>query len=238
MYYSHDYDTILRLARTNEGVFIDDPVLYQRKHLSYRGPSAERTFILDTVGKWIKYDALLFQKLDREWSLSDFRPFRDETPSIRQEALALLQKGVILFQRKVYDGATRALTEYRRHLDGRSPDPVELAIATGLLGCRYGFADLVSGKNSNGDIVHAFRSRRWPLSMRMAFASQIRWRVRSALTAGDVGYALDLVKFSCRVFGLSATGVVLGSRFKFGPAGGKGGVEHLGSQIRTGASKC
>jgi len=101
-----------------------------------------------------------------------------------------------------------------------------------------GIADLVSGKNSNGDIVHAFRSRRWPLSMRMAFASQIRWRVRAALTVGDVGYALDLVKFSCRVFGLSATGAVLGSRFKFGAAGGKGGVEHLGSQIRTGASKC
>jgi len=238
MYYSHDYDMILRLARTNEGVFIDEPVLYQRKHLSYRGPSAERTFILDTVGKWIKYDALLFQKLDREWSLSDFRPFRDETPSIRQEALALLQKGVILFQRKVYDGATRALTDYRRHLDGRSPDPVELAIATGLLGCRYGIADLVSGKNSNGDIVHAFHSRHWPLSMRVAFASQICWRVRAALTAGHVGYALDLVKFSCRVFGLSATGAVLGSRFKFGAAGGKGGVEHLGSQIRTGASKC
>jgi hypothetical protein len=165
MYYSHDCDTILRLARTNEGVFIDDPVLYQRKHLSYRGPSAEGTFILNTVGKWVKYDAVLFKKLDREWSLSDFRPFPDEGPSTRREALALLQKGVILFQRKVYDGATRALTEYRRHLDGRPPDPVELRIATGLLGCRYGIADLVSGKNSNGDIVHAFRSRHWPLSM-------------------------------------------------------------------------
>jgi len=173
MYYSHDCDTILRLARTNEGVFIDDPVLYQRKHLSYRGPSAEGTFILNTVGEWVKFDAVLFKKLDREWSLSESRPFRDETPSIRREALALLQKGVILFQRKVYDGATRALMEC-------------------LLGCRYGIADLVSGKNSNGDIVHAFRSRRWPLSMRMAFASQIRWRVRAALTVGDVGYALIL----------------------------------------------
>src|SRR5262249_48141059 len=174
----------------------DDRVLYEGKHLSYRGPSAEGTFILNTVGKWVKFDAVLFKKLDREWSLSDFRPFRDERPSIRQEALALLQKGVILFQRKVYDGATRALMECRRHLDGRSSDPVELTIATGLLGCR---------------IVHAFRSRHWPLSMRMAFASQIRWRVRAALTVGDVGYALDLVKFSCRAFGLSATG----GSFKF-----------------------
>jgi glycosyltransferase involved in cell wall biosynthesis len=218
MYYSQDYDMILRLARTDKGVFIDDPVLYQRKHLSYRGPSAEPTFILDTVEKWVKYDALLFKKLDREWSLSDFRPFLDERPSTHQEALALLQKGVILFQRKVYDGAARALTEYHRHLRHRSPHPVELRIATGLLGCRYGIADLVSGKSSSGDVVHAFRSRHWPLSMRMAFASQIRWRVRAALTLGDVGYALDLVKFSWRAFGLSATAAVLGSRFKFGAA--------------------
>jgi hypothetical protein len=81
---------ILRLARQNEGAFIDDPVLYQRKHLGYRGPSVEETFRLDTVGKWVKYDALLFKKLDREWSVGDFRPFLDERPSIHQQALALL----------------------------------------------------------------------------------------------------------------------------------------------------
>ena len=217
MYYSHDYDMILRLARKNEGVFIDDdPVLYQRKHLGQRGPSAEETFKLDTVGKWVKYDSLLFARLDREWSLSDFRPFPDERPSLQQEALALLQKGVILFQRKVYDGAIRALTEYRRDLRDRSPDPVELKIATGLLGCRYGIADLVAKKSLGSDIVHAFRSTHWPLSMRVAFASQVRWRVRTALTAGDVRYALDLAKFSCRTFGPSATAAVLGSRYSFG----------------------
>jgi glycosyltransferase involved in cell wall biosynthesis len=217
MYYSHDYDMILRLARKNEGVFIDDdPVLYQRKHLGQRGPSAEETFKLDTVGKWVKYDSLLFKRLDREWSLSDFRPFLDERPSMHQEALALLQKGVILFQRKVYDGAIRALTEYRRDLRDRSPGPVELRIATGLLGCRYGIADLVAKKSAGSDIVHAFRSTPWPLSMRGAFASQVRWRVRTALTAGDVRYALDLAKFSCRTFGPSATAAVLGSRYSFG----------------------
>jgi glycosyltransferase involved in cell wall biosynthesis len=217
MYYSHDYDMILRLARKNEGVFIDDdPVLYQRKHLGQRGPSAEETFKLDTVGKWVKYDSLLFARLDREWSLSDFRPFPDERPSLHQQALALLQKGVILFQRKVYDGAIRALTEYRRDLRDRSPDPVELRIATGLLGCRYGIADLVAKKSLGSDIVHAFRSTHWPLSMRVAFASQVRWRVRTALTAGDVRYALDLAKFSCRTFGPSATAAVLGSRYSFG----------------------
>jgi glycosyltransferase involved in cell wall biosynthesis len=212
MYYSHDYDMILRLARTNDGVFIDDPVLYQRKHLSQRGPSAEETFMLDTVGKWVKYDALLFQRLDREWNLSDFRPFLNDGPPRRQEALALLQKGIILFQRKVYDGAARALTEYRRHIDDRAPDSVELKIATGLLGCRYGISDIVSGENSCSDVTDLFRSGRWPLSMRAAFASQIRWRIRTAMTSGNMRYALRLATFSCKMFGLSAAAAVAGSR--------------------------
>jgi glycosyltransferase involved in cell wall biosynthesis len=218
MYYSHDYDMILRLARKNEGVFIDDPVLYQRKHLGHRGPSVEETFKLDTVGKWVKYDARLFKRLDREWSLSDFRPFPDERPSLQQQALALLQKGVILFQRKVYDGAVCALTEYRRDLRDRSPDLVELRIATGLLGCRYGLTDLIAKQSSASDIVHTFRSTHWPLSMRVAFASQVRWRIRTALTAGDVRYALDLNKFCCRTFGPAATAAVLCSRYSFGAA--------------------
>jgi hypothetical protein len=132
-----------------------------------------------------------------------------------QEALALLQKGIILFQRKVYDGATRALTEYGHHLRRRSAGPVELRIATGLLGCRYGITDLVKNKLSS-DIGQAFRSVDWPLAMRIAFALQIRWRVRAALTSGDVGYVFDLVKFSSRAFGPSATMAVLGSRLKLG----------------------
>ena len=90
----------------------------------------------------------------------------------------MFQKGVILFQRKVYDGAICALAEYGRELRDHSPNPVELKIATGLLGCRYGVEDLVAK-----DSLH------WPLSMRVAFASQIRWRIRTALAVGNVGYA-------------------------------------------------
>jgi glycosyltransferase involved in cell wall biosynthesis len=216
MHRSADYDMILRLARKNEGVFIDDLVLYQRKHLGFRGPSTEETFEIDSVSKWVKYDSLLFSKLDREWSLSDFRPFSNETRSMQQEALALIQKGVILFRRKVYDGAMRALSKYGRHLCRRSPGAVELRIASGLLGCRYGITDLVKNRSLSSDIIQAFRSIDWPLAMRIAFALQTRWRVRAALTSGDMGYALDLVKFSCRAFGPSATTAVLGSRLKLG----------------------
>jgi hypothetical protein len=89
----------------------------------------------------------------------------------------------------VYDGTICALAEYGRELRDHSPSPVELKIATGLLGCRYGVEDLVAKDSSGSDIIHAFRSIHWPLSMRVAFASQIRWRIRTALAVGNVGYA-------------------------------------------------
>jgi glycosyltransferase involved in cell wall biosynthesis len=216
MNFSQDYDMILRLARSNDGVFVDQPVLYQRKHLSYRGPSSEQTFILDSVEKWVKFDALLFRRIDREWSLSDFRPFPGAAASGADEALALLQKGVIFFQRKVYDIAFRALADYRRQRAGHAASEFEMRIATGLLGCRYGIADLVAGGSSNKEIVGALRAENWPLRVRVAFATQLRWRIRAALTTGNMRYALKLAQFSHQAFGARATAAVLGSRYSFG----------------------
>jgi glycosyltransferase involved in cell wall biosynthesis len=213
MYFSQDYDMILRLARRNEGVFVDDVVFYQRKHGSVRGPNAEQEYVIDTVDKWIKYDALLFDRLDRDWDLADFRPFLDAFIFGRDEALALLQKGVILFQRKAYDGAKRALAHYRRHLDARSPSGIELRIATGLLGCRYHIADLVSRGQLGDEVIRWLRDGRWPMSMRMALASQLQWRIRHALASGDARGAGRLVRFSCKAFGMIATAAVLGSRY-------------------------
>jgi glycosyltransferase involved in cell wall biosynthesis len=215
MLYSEDYDMILRLARYNEGVFIDDLVLLQRKHESLRGPISERTQIVDPVGKWLKYDALLFKRIDAEWDLASFHPFSATAASVDDQALALLQKGVILFQRKHYEGSMNALGCYRRHLDGRAPTGMERRIAAGLLGCRYGIGDLLT-QPTGGWVIEAMQGSSWPLSMRIALASQIRWRVGRAALDNDVRYVLELVRFSSKAFGMLATGAVLGFRYKAG----------------------
>jgi glycosyltransferase involved in cell wall biosynthesis len=216
MPYSEDYDMILRLARVNEGIFIDDLVLFQRKHESLRGPLSERIRIVDPVGKWLKYDALLFEKIDAEWDLASFHPFATSPNSIGGEALALLQKGVILFQRKVYDGAMGALARYRRHLDGRPPTRLELRIATGLLGCRYGIDDLLGAGPMGKWVTEAVSDTRWPLSMRVAFATQMRWRLRQAVMAGEMRSALKLAQFARQAFGMAAAAAALGSRYNAG----------------------
>jgi glycosyltransferase involved in cell wall biosynthesis len=207
---SQDYDMALRLARANEGAFIDDIVLYQRKHEGYRGPLYDQTLAVDTTDKWIKYDRLIFQRLDKEWDLGDFHPFGASLDDPSDRALAYLQKGVVLFRRKVYDAAQRALAAYRSLLGERRPRPMELKIATGLLGSRYGIDDLVVPGALDGDVSRLLDAN-WPLSIRVAFGSQMRWRVRRAIEARDVPTAVRLLRFSRRAFGLDAT-VALGVR--------------------------
>ena len=214
--YSQDYDMILRLARVNDGVPVNDIVLYQRKHELHRGPTSERTYALDTLEKWIVYDALIFERLDRTWELNDFRPFSRRAHPPSDEASALIQKGVIFFQRKVYDRAAHALAAYRRHLDARAPTRIELRIAAGLFGCRYGIDDLLVEDRASKDIISLFRTGNWPFLMRVALASQLRWRVRAALRSGEARNALKLVQFSCNAFGMPTTAAVLGSRYSAG----------------------
>jgi glycosyltransferase involved in cell wall biosynthesis len=213
--YSEDYDMILRLAKRSEGIFCDGVVLFQRKHLAHRGPLSEQTIALDVVDKWLKYDARIFEKIDHTWPLDDFRPFAGPSHSCAEAAL-LLQKGIILFQRKVYEGSLHALLRYRRSLEFRAPTSEELAIAAGLLGCRHGLADVVLGGPTREQVINAFRAADWPLWTRLAFASQLRWRVRAAAAAADADYARKLIHFSAKAFGLVPTIAVLGSRYSAG----------------------
>ena len=209
--FSEDYDMVLRCARRNEGVFVNDCVLYQRKHESRRGSILENAVVTNPVDKWLKYDKLIFESIAKRWCLHEFRPFLEFEADGR--ACALLQKGVILFQRKVYDDAMRTLDEYRHELGIRPPDNLELQIAIGLFGCRYGIADLTTPGDLGASVTAWLRATQWPMVMKVALASQLRWRTRSALAAGHYGAARDITRFSCAGFGALATALaVLGSR--------------------------
>lgn len=215
--YCEDYDMILRLARRDEGVFVDQTVLYQRKHLSVRGPADEPIYKLDPTEKWAKYDALLFEKIDREWSLADFYPFRNETEvDAPPDALAYLQKAIVLFQRKVYQGALPALDEYRRRLNGRPPSRDELRIAAGLLGCRYGIDDLIDDGPHGAQVAARLRAGNWPVALRRAFASQVRWRLRAAAVARDIDHGRKLMRFAFHAFGPGAAIAAIGRRSDYG----------------------
>jgi len=210
---SQDYEMIVRLARANEGVFVDCRILWQRHHVALRGPADERMLVDHSIDRWIAYDAAFFRRLDQEWRPEEFRPFvADRSADL---ALAWLQRGVILFQRKVYDRAERALRRYRQTLADRTPSAYERRIAAGLLGCQYGFAELAD-RSAREAIAAWLRRLDWPLSLRVAFASQARWRVRAAIERGDARFAAALLRFSTDAFGGAATLAIMGSRYGAG----------------------
>jgi glycosyltransferase involved in cell wall biosynthesis len=200
---SQDYDMILRLSRNNQAAFVDDIVFYQRKHEAYRGPDQEKVLAVDAIEKWIKYDRLIFRRLDGDWSLEDFHPFDGNQRRPLDMAFALLQKGVILFRRKVYDGAAQALSAYRSLLGDRSPTLMELKIASGLLGSRYGIDDLTPASASSNEALKLLREGRWPISMRLAMGSQLRWRVRDAIAKRNMGLILQYLYLLQYAFGAS-----------------------------------
>ncbi|MBV9404763.1 MAG: glycosyltransferase [Acidobacteriaceae bacterium] len=216
--YSQDYDMVLRYAKENEGIFVDAHVLYQRKHVSLRGPRSEQALVADTVEKWVKYDRLIFEEIDRGWDLAEFRPFDQNAPPDMADASPFLQKAVILFQRKVYGGAMRALRAYRSALETRPPARLDYPIAAGLLGCRYGIDDLIDDEEHGIGIAKELSEMRFPFWMRVALGSQIRWRIQTSLRAGDVSKARKLLHFSRNAFGHAAAMAVLGSSY----LGGRG----------------
>jgi hypothetical protein len=80
---------------------------------------------------------------------------------------------------------------------------IELRIATGLLGCRYGLDDLL-GTPLGTEVATRLRAGEWPIHLRLAFASQIRWRIRKAVLDRDVSLATALFSFAARAFGVTS----------------------------------
>lgn len=200
---SQDFDMILRLARRNDGVFVDDLVLYQRQHEQVRdGVRAVLGNTTNVGAAWVNFDRQLFERLDREWALEDFRPFRSNIEE-QGEDVAWLQKAVVLFIRKSYEGAFTAFDRYRDLLGRRQPGAQEHAIAKSLLACRYGIDDLVSDQ-SGGDIADRLSAYSWPTPLRRSFSTHLRWRLREAAKHRQWSNVADLARFGVRAFGPAA----------------------------------
>jgi glycosyltransferase involved in cell wall biosynthesis len=227
---SQDFDMILRLSRDHAGVFIDDLVFYQRTHASWRGPQSDRTYAVHTTEKWVHYNVLIFERIDRTWPLSAFAPFEAEAADF-DEATLHLQRGVILFLRKVYVAAEAALNEYLRRLGSRPPSETEIRIASGLMDGDYGIGELLAESDARAVAVRMLRMRPWPFALRMAFASQIRWRLRAALTARDFSQARALAQFASDAFGPALAALSVAAKCDGGAGAWRG--DHFSAPART-----
>ncbi len=209
-----DYEMILRIARAAPGVFAGGVTLYQRKHEAARRTARGTVVAKDTVAGWIDAERAIFAEIDARWDDADFRPYANVAPGAQDERLAVLQRAVILFMRKLHAPAERHFARYAALLGDAEPCARELAVAADLLGARYGIGEIVDGSHDPARLA----GLALPLALRRAMACQLPWRVRELAGTGRVGDAVRLLSWGHRAFGSAAL---------LGAAGGR-----IGDQAR------
>lgn len=206
-----DYEMILRLARANCGCFTDCVTLYQRKHVSERRSQGRRVVTQDTIAGWIGAEQAIFRHIDETWRDADFLPWDVEPDDDCAVRLAVLQRGVVMFMRKLYDRSELHLRRYAATLGEREPDARELRLAAGLLGSRYGLDDLLE----RGEQVAWLRSLDLPRQIHIAMASQLPWRLKNLLLQGRIVQARKLFQLGHETFGAAAMAGAIGNRLRF-----------------------
>jgi glycosyltransferase involved in cell wall biosynthesis len=207
---SQDYDMLLRLARGNDGVFVDEVVLYQRQHAGAR-PGVVASGATDVNAAWTLHNIAMLQAIAQTWRPEEFYPYAHAPFPAHAERTGWLQKAVILFNRKCYPEALDALATYRRLLDDDRPDPLEIFVASRMFLREVG-SELLGNDGLAKLVRTGLRCQRWCLELRRAFVGSVRWQIRTALNAGDFGQAMGLTRFLMEAFG--PLGAAVGIVFK------------------------
>lgn len=204
---SQDFDMILRLARAVPAAPIDAVLLWQRVHRSLRGRGIERAATVHTTALWAKYDAIMMAGLDRRWNDADFQPLEGHAGADLRTAV--LQRAVANFVRKNYDGALAHFARAAPLWAARPPDPLEQRIAASLLGSPHGIDELWGDR---WDVLEALAGCGLPGSLKRAMAYPLRWRLKAALTAGNLAGARGVHRIADRGLGVTLTALATARR--------------------------
>lgn len=202
---SQDFDMILRLARENEGAFVDDIVLLQRHHDRPRPGVAGSTGGRDSSQAWRLYDKRIFERIAQDWPLASFRPF-EAAAADRLERHAWLQKGVLLFLRGCSEQSAAAFRQHQLLLQGRPPDEVELAVAQRLFHVMFRNSppSALLDSKERATLSEVMTDSSWPPLLRSAFAKGGRWHVGAALRRGELASAVFYARFMASLLGTAA----------------------------------
>jgi glycosyltransferase involved in cell wall biosynthesis len=203
-----DYEMILRLARAVPGARADGIVLYQRKHVAARATSRGTVVAQDTVAGWIDAERTIFAEIEESWSDADFQPFETPPSGPEAERLTVLQRAVILFMRKLHEPAERHLGRYCEMLGNAEPGQRELAVASDLLGARYGIGEILDASHDPSRLA----TLDLPLALRRSMARHLPWRMRELIGDGRFGDAARLLGWGQRALGTAAVLGAAGGR--------------------------
>lgn len=186
---SQDYDLLIRLARTSSCVSTQDVVFHQRQHDGDRGIGKDRFSANDRDTKWISFDQTIFRKLHEDMKLDEFLPGSQSITTDADQRRALIQRGVIMARKKLWDLAIQDFSTAAQTSDGDLSE-AERDTLRRAFGSKYGCHEIIEA----GDLARQIRTvrkagPRGPAVVK-SLARGLRWRIREAFAAHDSRSAL------------------------------------------------
>ncbi len=186
---SQDYDLLIRLARVSSSVSTQDIVFYQRQHEGDRGVGDDRFSAGERDAKWVSFDQEIFRKLHAEMNLDEFLPGTLSVTTDTDKRRALLQRGVIMARKKLWDMAvgdfSTAATLGADNLSDIEQDTLRRAF-----GSKYGCREIIEAPGLTRLIRTIGETGPAGPAILRSIARGLRWRIREAFAARDPKSAL------------------------------------------------
>ncbi len=186
---SQDYEFLIRLARTTKSVGTDDIVFYQRQHDGIRGTKDSSFSAAQRDQKWIDYDQTIFQQLHNDMPLNEYLPGKQRIASPEDQRRALMQRGVILARKKLWD---LALADFRVAASLSSNKLVEDEVVTlkRAFSSKYGCDEILNRSFPLAEFSKLDTAGPAGLTIRQALASGLQWRIRNAIEGAELSKAM------------------------------------------------
>ncbi|WP_296475515.1 glycosyltransferase family 2 protein [Roseinatronobacter sp.] len=213
---SVDYYLSLGLAMQGPAAFVDSVVLRQRQHPGQRGPKGGRHAEAEWGTNWIYHDTYLLKQVIADLPLQAYLntpPWNDRALSPEQQRIALIQKAVIAGRKKLWPEATEALHQALGIMPDTALGVDETQVLAGMLGCRYGIAEV----HQRAEILHGLRAacaaRRDKTRILVALSRPLLHEFGLARRDRDVARAAQAIRSWSRLMGIPATWFAFQSAF-------------------------
>lgn len=190
---SEDYEMLIRLASEGDTVATDEIIFEQRVHAGVRGQKGHQFKAADRNAKWIEYDQLIFQAVNKRLPLSAYLPRGAEAPDTPESIrLAQIQRASIMGRKKLW---SLALTDLEAVAKGRLQSPLsdtELMVLRRALLSKYGCEELTDDEDTLASLDMLAASTPLGRALVRGIGRSLLWHIKTALSAGRlisaVGY--------------------------------------------------
>lgn len=190
---SVDYDFLLRASRLRPGVACEGILFHQRQHAGDRGAGEHQFPAAELAERWICNDQTIFREVYHQWPLNAFLPFGQIVDSPAKKRQALIQRGVVMARKKLWDYAIHdffdAVSVFNLPLTDTECEIVRRGTQS-----KYGLRELMYDASLSSRLQDIKRLSKSGSELVNELASGFRWQIRSNAAHGHLRTALRLLR--------------------------------------------